>query len=260
MEFLVIVLFVVAIVAVNFVISRAQRRKKQAGDSPAGEESLQSPAMKPQRAARTGKPAAKPAPGSPRTSAEAAREANARLDSAQHQQVYAAIAQGHPIKAVKLYAQFTGVGVRAAGAAIENLAMHPQPYQAPAQGPAAPAAPAAGAAGSAPASPATGDAAGSAGVAPDNAAPDKAVAPDNAAPDKAVAPDDAAPDKTVTPDKAAGDTAAGSDQPAAPDKPAAKNPADSIKHPGRNAAAKPPATPEEDEISQWVKNLRPEDF
>ena len=82
MEFLVIVLFVAAIFVANLLVSRALRRRKQAQ----GESSPR-----------------KAAPAASRTSVEAAREANARLDAAAHQQVYAAIAQGQPIKAVKLY-------------------------------------------------------------------------------------------------------------------------------------------------------------
>ncbi len=265
MEFLVIVLFVVAIVAVNFVISRAQRRKKQTdGGSPASGESRQAPAAKPQRPARNGKSAVKPVQGAPRTSVEAAREANSRLDAAQHQQVYAAIAQGHPVKAVKLYAQFTGVGVRAAGAAVENLAMHPQPFEAP-----RPPAPAAGApAADAPAAGVAGTAA--AGSVP--AAPEPGDSADSPIPDK-----QAAADKPVVSDKpAAAETPVVSDEPAVPEQdaaardqvakdpaakdPAGKDPADSVKKPGQGSTAKPATTPEEDEISQWVKNLRPEDF
>ncbi|WP_104104854.1 hypothetical protein [Arthrobacter sp. 08Y14] len=236
MEFLVIVLFVVAIVAVNFVISRAQRRKKQAdSESGAGGESRQSSGAKPQRATGNGASAAKAggrttskrpakaAPGTPRTSVEAAREANARLDATAHQQVYAAIAQGHPIKAVQLYAKFTGVGVRAAGAAVENLAMHPQPFVP--QQPQRPASDApAGAADNAPVSPKTGDAAGSS-------------VSGRTAKDQNAAPEDTNPLGT------------------APEGPAA-----STDKSRQGPAAKPATTPEEDEISKWVKNLRPEDF
>ncbi|MCC3270965.1 hypothetical protein MUG94_01760 [Arthrobacter gengyunqii] len=247
MEFLVIVLFVVAIVAVNFAISRAQRRKKQAeGDSPASGEGRQESGAKQPRAIRNGASAAKAAPGASRISVEAAREANARLDAIQHQQVYAAIAQGHPIKAVKLYAQFTGVGVRAAGAAVENLAMHPQPFQPPR--PAGSAAPSTG--GNAPAdSPSNPAAAG-------DSAPAESEPLDNAdTPEKTTKPDNAdTPDKTTNPDSAASDRGA-ADKTASPTK---ASPSED--KPRQGAAAKPPSNPEEDEISQWVKNLRPEDF
>lgn len=235
MEFLVIVLFVVAIVVVNFVVSRAQRRKKQAaGDAPetgAAPREQQGP-VQPAKTPR--KPAgAKSAPGGPRTSVEAAREANARLDAVQHQQVYAAIAQGHPIQAVKLYAQFTGVGVRAAGAAVENLAMHPQPFQPPR-----------------PAGPVR----------------DEAAAPGETGKTPAGAGDDAAapgPSGPAVSGPAAGGASgsagsAGSDRnrASAPDNAAA--PAEEPKK--NETAGTTPATPEEDEISKWVKDMRPEDF
>lgn len=243
MEFLVIVLFVVAIVAVNFVISRAQRRKKQTdGESPAGGES---------RSASKG--AAKAAPGTPRTSVEAAREANARLDETQHQQVYAAIAQGHPIKAVKLYAQFTGVGVRAAGAAVENLAVHPQPHHP--QQPQKPQRPApdapAGAAAAEPVAAAEPGEAGEPGSPKigDTGSPvtGRTAADQHLGPDTLHAPDLEADRKSDREDINPKD--------AAPEGPLA-----SADKPRQGPAAKPSATPEEDEISKWVKNLRPEDF
>ena len=199
MEFLVIVLFVAAIFVANLLVSRALRRRKQAqGESSPG----------------------KAAPAASRTSVEAAREANARLDAAAHQQVYAAIAQGQPIKAVKLYAQFTGVGVRMAGAAVENLATHPQPFQPP-----RPAAPAAGAGETRPAQDAT-EAKG--------AAEAKETGPVSES--KPVR--DAKPVSNAEPVLGA--------------KPAKQQP--------DTAASARKEKPEEDEISKWVKNLRPEDF
>ncbi|MET4060420.1 hypothetical protein ABIB35_001965 [Arthrobacter sp. UYP6] len=254
MEFLVIVLFVVAIVVVNFVMSRAQRRKKQAGGEPSAEGSANpKQEAKPQRSPKKRVPGA--APAGPRTSVEAAREANARLDSAAHQQVYAAIAQGQPIKAVKLYVQFTGVGIRAAGTAVENLATHPQPYQPPR--PASPA-PATGGSSSVPSPEAANDAAedGTTVTGPNPSVDNgnQALAPDAAAArERTPAPDAdqaAAPDKTDAPDKTAA-----RDKTAAPEGPTA--PAGKAH---RESAAKPPAAPAEDEISKWVKDLRPEDF
>ena len=243
MEFLVIVLFVVAIVVVNFVITRAQSRKKQAeGETVLNGGDRPERAAKPQRTPRRNVSGATGVSPAPRTSAAAAREANARLDATQHQQVYAAIAQGHPVKAVKLYAQFTGVGVRAAGAAVENLAVHPQPYQQPRP----------------------------AGAAPADATP----AGDTPADEK---PDAPAADATPTgpetrkpADDAAGSTPKAPEKAAEPENPTADNSAAGKSAPGsgaarvadsrRESAAKPPATPEEDEISKWVKDLRPEDF
>ena len=119
MEFVVIVLFVAAIVLVNFLVGRAQR--KRAG-RPAAEKPKQSPA-----------PATPPSPlRTPAgTSLEAAREAVAQLDEKGHQQVYAAIAQGQPIRAIQIYAQNTGCGLRAASAAVASMASHPVPFTRP---------------------------------------------------------------------------------------------------------------------------------
>ena len=263
MEFLVIVLFVVAIVVVNLVVSRAQRRRKQAaGESPDAGGANGQRTAKAQRPPRSGGAGAKAAAAGPRTSVEAAREANARLDAVQHQQVYAAIAQGHPVKALKLYAQFTGTGIRAAGAAVENLAVHPQPFQPPRPVSDAPAA-ADGAAPAAPAASSTDKPVPSEPAAGASAAPAADVFPAAAA-SKDAAPEDAAPedaaDAAGKPDpqmKSAKDDAAGK----APEGEALPRggsaPADKSR---RGPAAAAPATPEEEEISNWVKNLRPEDF
>lgn len=246
MEFLVIVLFVVAIVVVNFVITRAQRRKKQAeGETVLDGGDRPERAAKPQRTPRRNVSGATGASPAPRTSAAAAREANARLDATQHQQVYAAIAQGHPVKAVKLYAQFTGVGVRAAGAAVENLAMHPQPYQQPRPAGTTPATPPADAPSATP-TPADAAPAGSTPADATPAAPETRKPADDAA-DSAPKAKAAEPENPTTDNSAAGKAAPGS---------GAARAADSR----RESAAKPPAAPEEDEISKWVKDLRPEDF
>ena len=259
MEFLVIVLFVVAIVVVNLVVSRAQRRRKQAaGESPDAGGANGQRTAKAQRPPRSGGAGAKAAAAGPRTSVEAAREANARLDAVQHQQVYAAIAQGHPVKALKLYAQFTGTGIRAAGAAVENLAVHPQPFQPPRPVSDAPAA----ADGAAPAAPAASSTdkpvpsepaadvspAAAADVSPAAAAP----APDASAADAAGAAGKPDPQMKSAKDDAAGKAPEGEALPRGGSAPADKS--------RRDPAAAAPATPEEEEISNWVKNLRPEDF
>ena len=156
MEIAVIVLFVVAIVLVNFVLTRIQRRKRAGSGGPvpgAATPSGPLPADRERRGPAGTELAPEAAPagtrggakrGGPRTSPEAARAAAALLTAEQHQQIYAAIAQGQPLKAVKLYARFAGCGVRAAGSAVENLATHPQPYARPASGDAAGPAPTAG--------------------------------------------------------------------------------------------------------------------
>lgn len=258
MEFLVIVLFVVAIVVVNFVVTRAQRRKGSASPEAPGVEGAQPDQQRTGKSPRVPRKTAgaKAASAGPRTSAEAAREANAKLNAAQHQQVYAAIAQGHPIGAVKLYAQFTGVGVRAAAAAVENLAMHPQPFQPPRPAGTAADSPApAGTRPDAPGTPAPGsgnaetpgasadgkssaEQAGTAGEGPVPSTEPRAEGTGAAGSAKAA-------------DAASGDTSA---NPSGPESSAA-----SAGQQGGPAGRKP-ATPEEDEISKWVKNLRPEDF
>ncbi|MCC3280327.1 hypothetical protein LJ754_14335 [Arthrobacter sp. zg-Y40] len=124
MELVVILLFVLSIAVVSALVGRIQKRR--AAEAPDGDgdstgktrPAAQRPA-RPRSTAETG------------TSPQAAKEAASLLNAAQHQQVYAALAQGQPVKALKLYAQFTGAGIRASGAAIQNMAAHPQPYVRP---------------------------------------------------------------------------------------------------------------------------------
>ncbi|HET8878206.1 MAG TPA: hypothetical protein VFN00_02045 [Arthrobacter sp.] len=78
-------------------------------------------------------------PGQAPGSAEAARAAAARLDQEQHRRVYALIAQGQAMAAIKVYLAATGEGLRASRDAVSALAAHPQPYR-PAAGPEQPAA------------------------------------------------------------------------------------------------------------------------
>jgi hypothetical protein len=72
-----------------------------------------------------------------RNSAELARAAAARLDQEQHRRVYALIAQGQAMAAIKLYLEATGEGLRASRDAVGALAAHPQPFR-PQQAPAEP--------------------------------------------------------------------------------------------------------------------------
>ncbi|WP_255769373.1 hypothetical protein [Pseudarthrobacter sulfonivorans] len=83
-----------------------------------------------QAAARTAGSA--PAPDA----SELARLAAARLSAEQHQRLYALIAQGQAMAAIKFYYESTGEGLRASRDAVGALAAHPQPYRAP-QAPAA---------------------------------------------------------------------------------------------------------------------------
>ncbi|MBT2533512.1 hypothetical protein J7E83_15575 [Arthrobacter sp. ISL-48] len=62
---------------------------------------------------------------------ELARSASAKLTEDQHRRLYALIAQGQAMAAIKLYYEATGEGLRAARDAVGALAAHPQPYRNP---------------------------------------------------------------------------------------------------------------------------------
>jgi ribosomal protein L7/L12 len=76
------------------------------------------------KAARSAEPAA-PAP----TAAELARTAAAKLSEEEHRRLYALIAQGQAMAAIKLYYEATGEGLRASRDAVGALAAHPQLYR-----------------------------------------------------------------------------------------------------------------------------------
>lgn len=57
-----------------------------------------------------------------------ARAAAAKLTEDQHRRLYALIAQGQAMAAIKLYYESTGEGLRASRDAVGALAAHPQPY------------------------------------------------------------------------------------------------------------------------------------
>lgn len=67
---------------------------------------------------------------------ELARAAAAKLTEDQHRRLYALIAQGQAMAAIKLYYEASGEGLRASRDAVGALAAHPQPFT-----PAAPEAP-----------------------------------------------------------------------------------------------------------------------
>lgn len=73
--------------------------------------------------------AAPPQPGP--DSAELARASAARLNQEQHRRIYALIAQGQAMAAIKVYLEATGEGLRASRDAVAALAAHPQPFRAP---------------------------------------------------------------------------------------------------------------------------------
>jgi hypothetical protein len=63
---------------------------------------------------------------------ELARTASAKLTEDQHRRLYALIAQGQAMAAIKLYYEATSEGLRASRDAVGALAAHPQPYRNPA--------------------------------------------------------------------------------------------------------------------------------
>jgi hypothetical protein len=62
---------------------------------------------------------------------ELARLAAAKLSEEQHRKLYALIAQGQAMAAIKFYYESTGDGLRASRDAVGALAAHPQPYRGP---------------------------------------------------------------------------------------------------------------------------------
>lgn len=79
---------------------------------------------------RGAKPRPEAAPKPVRDPIELARAAAAKLDQEQHRRLYALIAQGQAMAAIKLYFEATGDGLRASRDAVGALAAHPQPFRA----------------------------------------------------------------------------------------------------------------------------------
>lgn len=215
MEFVVIVLFVAAILLVNFLMDRARKKRHE---SPAADPRPEAGAQAAGQAQKPKLPAG--------ASAQTAREAARLLEPEQHRQVYAAIAQGQAVKAVKLYAQFTGSGLRAASVAVTSLAAHPQPQNRPDQPP----------------------------------AQNRADQPPASSPDSAARAGTGAAAPPAGADVPAAEPAS-ADRPAPePSRPGATGESDA----GRGAdPAKPhpdAPLPDDAEISRWAQNLRPEDF
>lgn len=111
MESLVVPALVLLAVAagVTLAASAISRRKASAGTKP------QAPAV---------------------NSADLARIAAAKLSEDEHRRLYALIAQGQAMAAIKLYYEVTGDGLRASRDAVGALAAHPQPYRGPEAAPA----------------------------------------------------------------------------------------------------------------------------
>jgi hypothetical protein len=69
----------------------------------------------------------------PPESAELAKMAAAKLSEEEHRRLYALIAQGQAMAAIKLYYEVSGQGLRASRDAVAALAAHPQPFRSPPQ-------------------------------------------------------------------------------------------------------------------------------
>ncbi|UNK46038.1 hypothetical protein [Arthrobacter sulfonylureivorans] len=109
MEFVVPLLIVVLVIAIGLVIMRLAARNKTS------------------RAGQVRKSPGQPATA---TSREAAAEASARLNQQQHTAIYALIAQGQALSAIREYRNATGAGLREAAGAVAQMSAHPQPYKA----------------------------------------------------------------------------------------------------------------------------------
>ncbi len=107
MESLVIPVIILAVVAVGVALAARAVSKRHAAVKEAG---------------------AGPAPDA----AEVARLAAAKLSEDQHRRLYALIAQGQAMAAIKLYYEATGDGLKASRDAVGALAAHPQAYRSPA--------------------------------------------------------------------------------------------------------------------------------
>lgn len=106
MESLVIPVIILAVVAAGVALAARAIGKRQASAREAG---------------------TVPAPDA----SELARLAAAKLNEEQHQRLYALIAQGQAMAAIKFYYESTGDGLRASRDAVGALAAHPQPYRGP---------------------------------------------------------------------------------------------------------------------------------
>jgi len=106
MESLVVPVLILLAVVAGVILAYRVARKRKAG-----------------RGATHSLPAATPQ--------ELARAAAERLSEDEHRRLYALIAQGQAMAAVKLYYEITGEGLRASRDAVGALAAHPQPYRSP---------------------------------------------------------------------------------------------------------------------------------
>lgn len=111
--FLILVFVAISVMLVSQVIARRSGRSK------------------PQPTAQG--PAQRPAQGAEQP-IELARAAAGKLTEDEHRKLYALIAQGQAMAAIKLYYEASGEGLRASRNAVGALATHPQPYHSPPMG------------------------------------------------------------------------------------------------------------------------------
>ena len=78
---------------------------------------------------RTARPVKDGTRQTPLSQAELARVAAAKLTEDEHRRLYALIAQGQAMAAIKLYYEVAGEGLRASRDAVGALAAHPQPFR-----------------------------------------------------------------------------------------------------------------------------------
>jgi FtsZ-interacting cell division protein ZipA len=109
MEFVVPLLIVVLVIVIGLVIVRLAARNRTGG---------------------AGHVRKSPDYPTTATSKEAAAEASARLNQQQHTAIYALIAQGQALSAIREYRNATGAGLREATGAVAQMSAHPQPYKA----------------------------------------------------------------------------------------------------------------------------------
>jgi hypothetical protein len=115
MESLVIPVLILLLVGAGVLLAARAMKRRTAGTKASG-------GSKPGSSART---SGSTPPGDP---VELARAAAAKLTEDQHRRLYALIAQGQAMAAIKLFYEASGDGLRASRDAVGALAAHPQPF------------------------------------------------------------------------------------------------------------------------------------
>ena len=115
MESLVIPVLILLLVGAGVLLAARAMKRRTAGTKASG-------GSKPGSSTRTG---GSTPPGDP---VELAKAAAAKLTEDQHRRLYALIAQGQAMAAIKLFYEASGEGLRASRDAVGALAAHPQPF------------------------------------------------------------------------------------------------------------------------------------